>query len=108
MKTLKHNQNGFSFVAILLILVVIGVVAFAGLKVYELQNTSDVDDTATVQSDDASLASESDNTSETAIAAEDVPNKVESADDLASTEKLLDSASSDTSTSSLDSDLATF
>lgn len=104
MTNLNNGQKGFSFVGVLVVLVAVGLIVFAGLKVYDVQNASDNEATATTQSSEAS--SDSANVQE--VAAENVPNKVETASDLAATEDLLDSVSVESDTSSLDADLATF
>lgn len=107
MTTLNRSQRGFSFAALLLVIVVIGVVAFAGLKVYEMQNASSVEDVATLQENGVPTADDPSATEQT-VMAKDVPDTVKTASELAATEQLLDSVSVETDTSSLDADLASF
>lgn len=105
MTSLNKSQKGFSFVGILLILVAIGVIAFAGLKVYELQQTNS-DDTA-----QSSMTSSDDQYSSTdgeEVTIADIPDAVESDDDLVSAEQLLNGASVGSDTSSVDATLSTF
>lgn len=98
--TIRYSdQRGFSFISLLVIVVVLGVVVFAGFKVYEIQQTKDAKQASNSQSSSVT---------EDIVTIKDVPDKIETAGDLSDTEKLLDNASTESDTSSIDADLSSF
>lgn len=90
------NSEGFSPVVVVVILGIVGVLAFAGYNVYS--RSQDKNTVATPASQSSSN-----------VAATDVPT-VKSAQDLKSAEKVVDQTNVDSSTedSQLDADLAAF
>lgn len=88
----KLNQSGISFSAVLLLLLFVGVVIFAGFKVYEL-NYNEVDDEESI----VRVEKKTDNK---------LPATIESSEDLNKAEKTLNATDVDAGSSELDSGVA--